>query len=468
MAYIKNKVWFIAVALLVLFCACSKSDEEPVVPPVKDPDPVEVPDKVDYKAFKSFLAARIQSCDYCSAINGDDEQITLKCVSKKSTSIAKDGTPLITVGDKGNWIVDGKQTAISAGLPTVGAVIPKVTVSDNGNLVINGDDLGVKAGAILRCVIDARKRIYFAFNNETAALGSEIYGTYNPVLPTEVEHLNILFIGNSFTMDATDHLPGLITAAGLKNINMARLYHGGYTLPEYVANVSKDKICARRNSTTGSIWWDGDNTLNSSLQSALDEKAWDIVVIQEHTGRSEGWVWPGTLKSAVSSLTAMIHKSQPYNRPTIVYLMSQTYSNGSTVLTKNFGNSRDKMYATTTDVVKKLLDETFLDIVIPSGTVLENLRTTSLNVDNGLQLTRDSYHMDLGISCYAAACAVFETIITPCTGARIEDNPYRYNKTSSTKGQVCTAVTDANAPIAQRAAREAVAHPFEVTDLSAY
>ncbi|MDE7443903.1 MAG: DUF4886 domain-containing protein, partial [Muribaculaceae bacterium] len=291
---------------------------------------------------------------------------------------------------------------------------------------------------------------------------------YNPELPTEAEHLNILFIGNSFTMDATDHLPGLITAAGLKNVNMARLYHGGYTLPEYVANVSKDKICARRNSTTGSTWWDGDNTLNSSLQSALDEKAWDIVVIQEHTGRSEGWVWPGTLKPAVTGLVKLIHEAQPYNRPTIVYLMSQTYSNGSAVLTKNFSNSREKMYATTTDVVKHLLDETFIDVVIASGTVLENLRTTSLNVDNGLQLTRDSYHMDLGISCYAAACAVFETIITPCTGKKIEDNPYRYTKSSSATGQFCTPVTDANAPIARRAAHEAVLHPFEVTDLSAY
>ncbi len=466
MAYIKNKVWFMAAALMVLFCACSKSDDEPTVPPVTDP--VEQPDKVDYKTFKSFLAARIQSCDYCAALSGDGGLITLRCVSKKNISIDKDDTPLVTIDADGNWMVDGKRTSISAGQPSVGAVTPTVTVSAGGNLVVNGDDLGVKAGATLRCVIDARKRIYFAFNNETAALGSEIYCTYNPVLPTDVETLNILFIGNSFTMDATDHLPGLITAAGLKNINMARLYHGGYTLPEYVANVSKDKICARRNSTTGSTWWDGDNTLNSSLQSALDEKAWNIVVIQEHTGRSEGWVWPGTLKPAVSSLAKMIHKAQPYNRPTIVYLMSQTYSNGSTVLTNSFGNSRSKMYETTTGVVKKLLDETFIDIVIPSGTVLENLRTTSLNVDNGLQLTRDSYHMDLGISCYAAACAVFETIITPCTGARIEDNPYRYNKSSSAKGQVCTAVTDANAPIARRAAHEAVAHPFEVTDLSAY
>lgn len=456
-------------ALAVSLCSCSETDPptDTQTPPPDQGEVVPPITGVDYKAFKSFLATCIQSCDYCTELKQANGKLTMKCRSSKTISIDKDDTPFVTIGTDGNWTVDGKATSVSANYPEVGCKDPMVTTAASGNLLINGNDLGVKAGKTLRCVIDARKRIYFGFNNETAALGSEIYCTYNPVLRPDAEHLNILFIGNSFTMDATDHLPGLITAAELKNINMTRLYHGGYTLPEYVANAGNDKICARRNSTTGSTWWDGNNALNSSLQSVLDEKAWDIVVIQEHTGRSEGWVWPGTLKGAVSGLVSMIHKAQPYNRPTIVYLMSQTYSNGSTVLTKQFGNNRKKMFDTTTNVARHLLDETFIDILIPSGTVLENLRTTSLNT-NELQLTRDSYHMDLGISCYAAACAVFETIITPCTGARIEDNPYRYPTSSDTKGQVCTPVTDANAPIAQRAAHEAVMHPFEVTDLSAY
>ena len=93
--------------------------------------------------------------------------------------------------------------------------------------------------------------------------------------------------------------------------------------------------------------------------------------------------------------------------------MSQTYSNGSTVLLNSFGNSREKMFATTSGVVKQLMADTGIDVVISTGAVLENLRTSRVNVDNGLQLTRDSYHMDFGLTRYAAACAVFETIITP-------------------------------------------------------
>ena len=32
------------------------------------------------------------------------------------------------------------------------------------------------------------------------------------------EQLSILFIGNSFTIDAVTHLPGLLDAAGIKNV----------------------------------------------------------------------------------------------------------------------------------------------------------------------------------------------------------------------------------------------------------
>ena len=53
-----------------------------------------------------------------------------------------------------------------------------------------------------------------------------------------------------------------------------------------------------------------------------------------------------------------------------------------------------------------MLDQTDVEQIIPTGTVLQNLRTSPLN--NEMDLTRDGYHMDYGLSRYAAACAVFE------------------------------------------------------------
>lgn len=287
----------------------------------------------------------------------------------------------------------------------------------------------------------------------------------NPPFRTDDDEINILFIGNSFTQDATEHLPGMLEASGVKNVHMTRLFHGGYTLPEYLANFNNENICAARNYHPGYTQWNSNESQDDCPAKVLKSREWDIVVLQEHTGRKEGWEWPGTLKDALEGLRNKINEAQPAHKPTIVYLMSQTYSNGSNVLKNNFSDNRTMMFATICFVAGKVLERTPIDKIISTGAVLENLRTTSLDIDNGMQLTRDSYHMDYGISRYAAACAVFETIITPTTGKNVADCTYRYAKSSTKNGEYSTPVTDANAPIAQAAAHAAVAKPFEVTKL---
>ncbi len=287
----------------------------------------------------------------------------------------------------------------------------------------------------------------------------------NPPFNANDDEINILFIGNSFTQDATEHLPGMLEASGVKNVHMTRLFHGGYTLPEYLANFDNENICAARNYHPGYRQWNGNESQDDCPGKVLKTRVWDIVVLQEHTGRKEGWEWPGTLEAAIKGLREKINSAQPDHKPTIVYLMSQTYSNGSKVLKNSFADNRSMMFATTCFVAKKVLECTPIDKIISTGAVLENLRTTSLNVDNGMQLTRDSYHMDYGISRYAAACAVFETIITPTTGKKVEGCTYRYSVSSTKSGEYSTPVTDVNAPIARAAAHAAVEKPFEVTQL---
>lgn len=287
----------------------------------------------------------------------------------------------------------------------------------------------------------------------------------NPPFQTDDDEINILFIGNSFTQDATEHLPGMLEASGVKNVHMTRLFHGGYTLPEYLSNFDNENICAARNYHPGYTQWNSNESQDDCPAKVLKSREWDIVVLQEHTGRKEGWEWPGTLKDALEGLRKKINDAQPNHKPTIVYLMSQTYSNGSNVLKNNFSDNRTMMFATTCFVAGKVLERTPIDKIISTGAVLENLRTTSLNIDNGMQLTRDSYHMDYGISRYAAACAVFETVITPTTGKKVADCNYRYAKSSTKNGEYSTPVTDANAPVAQAAAHAAVEKPFEVTAL---
>ena len=45
--------------------------------------------------------------------------------------------------------------------------------------------------------------------------------------------LSILFIGNSFTQDAVNHLPGMLKAAGIKTVHMVDMYYGGRLIQQY-------------------------------------------------------------------------------------------------------------------------------------------------------------------------------------------------------------------------------------------
>ena len=55
----------------------------------------------------------------------------------------------------------------------------------------------------------------------------------NHPLPQRPDTLRILAIGNSFSDDATEYLPGLLEAAGIHNVILERLYIGGYTLERH-------------------------------------------------------------------------------------------------------------------------------------------------------------------------------------------------------------------------------------------
>lgn len=293
-------------------------------------------------------------------------------------------------------------------------------------------------------------------------------------LPVGQETIRVLFIGNSFTLDATEHLPGILNAAGITNFSMERAYHGGYTLVGYNQNFDNPKVCLRYKLEAGYEKWDGDqsyntNNCNSSLSAFWDSgKPYDIVVMQEYTGRKYSWAgFDESLQgiAAVKELMEKIKAMQPEKEPVFVYLMSQTFATGSELLKTWWHNDRSRMYAAMTAHVRRLLEQTGIEYLVATGTAVENLRTTSLNVDNGMDLSRDLFHLDRGITRYCANCTVFESILGPCVGKTMDGNTYRFPTSDPSHTNYTTPVTDENAPIALTAARKAVEKPLEVTPL---
>ena len=274
--------------------------------------------------------------------------------------------------------------------------------------------------------------------------------------------IRILFIGNSFTRDAVYHLPGMIKAAGIdKKIILTHMYYGGRTAQAFYKhwNSKRDYKCYVA-LPGASDWYEDKKGAASTLAEMAACTDWDIITVQEHTGNQYSWYWTADEKKALQGIIDYAKSAKAGNTPKVHYVMSQAYLDLTEAGSNQCFKNEAEMYNVITTQARKVMDETTFDGIISTGTMLQNLRTTSLNDD--LHLTRDGFHMNNGISRYGAACTVFESVITPLTGKNLDGNSYRYEA----KTDVDIPVTDENAPIALEAARAAIEKPFEITQIN--
>lgn len=296
----------------------------------------------------------------------------------------------------------------------------------------------------------------------TFTAGSETTVTLDFNDATIQTTLCIFLIGNSFTQDACFRLPGVIVGAGITNVEVTQCYYGGRTVPEYNNGWETSSDYTKHTALPGET--EMTNTSNANLKTVAESGRWDIVTIQEHTGNYRAWSWNETEKNHIRGLMEKVAATQEV-RPQFYYIMSQTYYNmgkiGSGSVPYITWTDQAGMYDVTVAFAKKVMEEIPFVNVIATGTTLQNLRQTHLV--NSMCLTRDGYHMDYGISRYAAACCLYQTMLYPRYRVPLSENTFRISDSSTADGSYTTPVTDENAPIAQQAALDAVAHPFEIT-----
>ena len=241
------------------------------------------------------------------------------------------------------------------------------------------------------------------------------------------------------------------------------MYYGGRTAQNYYKNWSKNRDFTCYVALPGaSDWYEDKAGAASTLAEMTSRTDWDVITVQEHTGNQTSWYWTSEEKEALQGIINYIKEAKPDNTPKIHYVMSQAYQNLEKAGSNQCFTNEAEMYTVITTQARKVMEETDYDGIISTGTMLQNLRTTSLNDD--LHLTRDGFHMNNGISRYGAACTMFESIITPLTGKNLDGNTYRY--AAKADDDVTISVTDENAPIALEAARAAIKKPFEITNIN--
>lgn len=262
-------------------------------------------------------------------------------------------------------------------------------------------------------------------------------GTY-----AQQKTVRILAIGNSFSQDAVEqYLHELAEAEGISTI-IGNMFIGGCSLERHVKN-ARDNAPAyayRKIGTDGKKREKG----KMSLETVLADEDWDYVSLQQASPFS------GMYETYEASLPELIEYVKARLPKKTKLMLHQTWAYASTSKHsgfKNYNCNQLTMYQAIADAVKKAAKANKIKIVIPSGTAIQNARTSFI----GDHLNRDGYHLDVKIGRYTAACTWFERIFKH----NVVGNPY------APEG-----LDEARKAVAQKAAHAAVKHPYKVTDLS--
>jgi hypothetical protein len=252
--------------------------------------------------------------------------------------------------------------------------------------------------------------------------------------------IKILAVGNSFSRDAIEqNLHELAAADGYKSI-IGNLYIGGCPIERHVNNARNDAPAYQYRK----IGVDGKMTeINKEkLSKALEEEDWDYVSVQQASHFSG---IDSTYK-LLPELVAYIHKYAP--KAKIVFHQTWAYAKTSTHEGfKNYGRNQMTMYNAIMKCSKRAVKDCHLSFIIPCGTAIQNARTSFI----GDNLNRDGFHLELLVGRYIAACTWFEKIFKHS----VIGNSYAPN-----------GMTEEQKAVAQKAAHNAVKHPYKITDMS--
>ena len=252
--------------------------------------------------------------------------------------------------------------------------------------------------------------------------------------------ISILTIGSSYQMDASVYIYDILDELCEENIKVGNLYIGGSYIDQHLSNLIGGKAAY--------TYYEYENgqkteTLNYSMSDALDEREWDIIVINQGAHNSG-------IPSSYSNLGAyleLIREHCPDSK--IGFMMNWTYSEKSTLsnFISDFEGSVDVQYNGIITSVKECVLPLNFDYVIPCGTAFRNARTSRLT---DYDLTRDpvSYGHGSVLGCYMLCL----TMVASLTDLNVENISFTPD-----------GITEEQRSIAMESCFNAIEQPYETT-----
>ena len=227
-------------------------------------------------------------------------------------------------------------------------------------------------------------------------------GPEDPEVPQEPQKdvISILAIGNSFSVDGMQYLWDILKADGAKEIVLGNLYIGGCTLATHSGNFTSNSASYTYYKNTSGSW---STTASYKPLDALKEREWDYITMQQASGSSGVET---SYEPYIDNIISVVTANCP--DATLLWHMTWAYQGNSTHSSfPTYGSDQMTMYNSIVSTVRsKVLTREVFKKVIPSGTAVQNLRT-SLYGDN---ITRDGHHLSYDAGRFVTALTWAGTI----------------------------------------------------------
>lgn len=264
------------------------------------------------------------------------------------------------------------------------------------------------------------------------------------VVVTERGAIKILALGNSFSEDAIEqNLYELAKAEGIELV-IGNMNKGGCSLETHWNNIvnntpdySYRKIVNGTKSVSSGL---------KAISNVLKEEEWDFISIQQVSGHAGLYNTYGPLPEIMAYLREYA------SNPNVKFILHQTWAyptNSTHGEFANYDKDQMKMYEAIINTTKRIAEENNIDIIVPSGTAVQNGRTSAL----GDSFCRDEFHLNMTYGRYTAACTWFEKLF----GVDVRNNTY-----------TVAGLSEFRTDVARAAAHFAVESPYRVTDLVDY
>ena len=212
--------------------------------------------------------------------------------------------------------------------------------------------------------------------------------------------LKLLCLGNSFSVDAMEWIAEIAVDLGYKEIMFGNLYIGGCYIDRHIKEIETNSTEYTYYLEIGTA--DGVNKTKYSGHTAAEaimSENWDFISLQQGSAKSYAEQHYANLPTLIDYVKTVC--------PGATLVWHQTWAYAEWYANQTYSITQENMYKGIVNCVQNcVMTNEDIEILVPSGTAIQNARTSYL----GDNMNRDGTHLDYGVGRYIAALTFFAAL----------------------------------------------------------